>query len=256
MFEISANIEYMFTDAGASLEQRIEAAAHAGIGKVEMFAIDNRDPQSLAAALKDHDVVMWTVLNDPRTILADRSNHKQFVENFKRTSDFAAEIGCPNVVCGSGTGLPFIPRAASLDAAAEAIASVVKIAEEHDQTVLLEAVNARVDHPGVLFSATSDAWSVAQQVDSPRVKILYDLYHSVAEGESPTEVLPQIIERVGHLQIADYPGRGEPGSGEILWPEMLSLLQRVGYRGAIGVECHPRAAATISALEYIRILCR
>lgn len=255
MFEVSANIEYMFLDAGETLEQRIEAAARAGIRKVEMFTMDNRDARSLASALRDNGVTMWTALNDPRTILADRNNHPTFIENFKRTSAFAAELGCPNVVCGSGTGLPFIPRGPSLQAAADAIASVVDIAAEHGQTVLLEAVNARVDHPGVLFSATSDAMRVAEQVDSPRVKVLYDLYHSVAEGESPASVFPQIVDRVGHVQVADFPGRGEPGSGELDWASLLAMLEAAGYRGAIGVECHPTAASTESALTHFRALC-
>jgi len=254
MFELSTNIEYMFLDAGVELEQRIEAAAKIGIRKVEMFSPENRNAKSLSIALRDNNVMMWTVLNDPRTILADARNHPQFVDNFKRTAQFAAELGCPHVVCGSGTGLPFIPREPSLQAAADAIASVVDIAADHDLVILLEAVNARVDHPGVLFSATSDSYAVAQRVNSPQVKILYDLYHSVAEGESPLAVFPEVVDRVGHVQLADFPRRGEPGSGGLDWASLLRAIGQAGYDGVIGVECHPTVSSTTNALERIRSL--
>lgn len=252
MFELSANIEYMFTEAGESLESRIAAAAEAGISKVEMFTLDQRDAASIAKCLKEHSVEMWSLVNNPRTILADRNNHPSFLDDFRRSAEFAVAIGCENIVCGSGTGLPFIPRKPSLDAVCEAVASAAEIAKEYQLTVLLEAVNARVDHPGVLFSNTSDAFYVVEQVNSPNVKVLYDLYHSVAEGESPDQVLPSIIHRIGHVQIADFPGRGEPGSGDLDWPAQLQLLRENGYDGVIGVECHPTLPKTSEALAYIK----
>jgi hydroxypyruvate isomerase len=60
---------------------------------------------------------------------------------------------------------------------------------------------------------------------------------------------------LGHVQIADAPGRGEPGSGKIDWPASLRLLREAGYTGTIGVECHPTKSPTAAALEYIRKLC-
>ena len=223
MFELSANIEYMFTEAGETLEQRIAAAANAGIHKVEMFTLDNRNAVSIATALKDHGVQLYTMVNDPRTILANPENHQTFLDNFRKSAEFAVACGCPHVVCGSGTGLPFIKRQKSLENAASAISRAADIAEELNVNILLEAVNARVDHPGVLFSATEDSYSVANLVNSPRVKILYDLYHSIAEGEDTAEV--------------------------------IQLLAQNGYTGVIGIECVPTKPSTAEAIKYIQSLC-
>ena len=92
-------------------------------------------------------------------------------------------------------------------------------------------------------------------MDSPRVKVLYDLYHSVAEGEDTREALGKIAGAIGHVQVADLPGRGEPGSGQIDWNDKLTQLRENGYAGVIGVECHPTKASTADALEYFVTLC-
>jgi len=255
MFEVSANIEYMFHEAGERLEKRIEAAAAAGIRKVEMFSIDNRDIGALKGALDGSGVRLWTVLTDPRTMLVDPKTHDHFLGLFRRTAEVAVQLGCPNVVCGSGMGVPYLKRQDSLRIVSGAFARAADIAAELGVTILLEAVNTRVDHPGVLFSRTEDSFGVARQVNSPRVKVLYDIYHSVAEGEDTGTVLNEIAARIGHVQVADFPGRGEPGSGKIDWDEKLSQLRDNGYAGVIGVECHPTTSSTADALRYFVARC-
>ena len=256
MFEVSANIEYMFHEAGKSLEKRVEAAAAAGLRKVEMFTTDGRDVASLRSALSGNGVQLWTVLTDPRTMLVDEKTHDHFLNLFRQTAENALQLGCPHVVCGSGMGVPYLKRQDSLRIVSAAFARAAEVAAELGVTILLEAVNTRVDHPGVLFSRTEDSYGVARQVNSPRVKVLYDLYHSVAEGEDTQAVLSQIAGVIGHVQVADFPGRGEPGSGRIDWNEKLAQLRDSGYAGVIGVECHPTRPSTADALKYFVALSR
>jgi hydroxypyruvate isomerase len=256
MFEVSANIEYMFREAGEDLARRVEAAASAGIRKVEMFTTDGRDLGSLQSALEGNGVQLWTVLTDPRTMLVDEKTHDHFLGLFRRTAENALQLGCPHVVCGSGMGVPYLKRQDSLRIVSAAFARAAEIAAELGVTILLEAVNTRVDHPGVLFSRTEDSYGVARQVDSPRVKVLYDLYHSIAEGEDSGAVLSQISGAIGHVQVADFPGRGAPGSGQIDWNEKLAQLRSCGYAGPIGVECHITQSSTAEALGYFLALSR
>ncbi len=256
MYELSANIEYMFHDAGESLEKRIAAAAGAGIRKVEMFTTDGRDVASLRSALDSNGVQMWTVLTDPRTMLVDQKTHDHFLGLFRRTAENALQLGCPHVVCGSGMGVPYLKRQDSLRIVSAAFARAAEIAAELGVTILLEAVNTRVDHPGVLFSRTEDSSNVVRHVNSPRVKVLYDLYHSVAEGEDTEAVLKQIADEIVHVQVADFPGRGEPGSGKIDWNDKLRQLRDRGYAGVIGVECHPTRPSTADALKDFVGLCQ
>lgn len=253
-FELSVNLEYMFHEAGDRLEDRIAAAAQAGFAKVEMFTTAGRDVPSLARALADNGAEMLTMLVDPRTRLIDPETHAGFRDLFHQAALDAAALGCRRLVVGSGPGAPYMKRAVQLRIVADAVAGVVPIAKEHDLTIILEAVNTRVDHPGVLFSQTVDAVDVINHVGSPRVRLLYDMYHSIAEGEDVQQMLMQHGRLIEHVQIADVPGRGEPGSGSVDWPAMLELLRNAGYSGAIGIECSPTRTSTADALAYIRTL--
>jgi hydroxypyruvate isomerase len=254
-FDLSVNLEYGFTEAGDRLEDRIAAAAAAGFRKVEIFTMAGRDVASVRAALDAHGVELWSMVNDPRTRIIDPQTHDEFRANVRQSAENAVALGCKRVVIASGPAVPFLKRAVQLQTVADAVASVVPIAEEHDLTLILEAVNTRVDHPGVLFAMTEDCVKVAQIVDSPRVRLLYDMYHSIVEGEDPEVVLPPVMHLVDHVQIADAPGRGEPGSGAIDWPSQLAMLARLGYSGTIGVECYPTRQPTGEALAYIQELC-
>lgn len=255
MFELSVNLEYLFQEAGEAIEDRVAAAAAAGFRYVEIFSTANRDIGAIAKSLADNDVTLWTVVTDPRTMLVDPDTHETFRKLFRQTAESAKSMGCTHVVVGSGLAVPYQKRPQQIETVAKAVSSVVPIAEELDVTIFLEAVNTRHDHPGVLFSKTEDSVGVARIVDSPRVRILYDMYHSIVEGEEPADILPAIIDLVEHVQIADVPGRGEPGSATVEWPARLQLLEKVGYSGLLGVECQATRTPTADALKYIQELC-
>jgi hydroxypyruvate isomerase len=250
---LSVNLEYMFQEAGDDLAARVRAAADAGFTKAEIFWTHDKDLESLGAALEDTGVRLWTVLVDPRTTrLVLKESHDGFLEDVRRTVADAVRLGCPYVVVGSGPAVPYLKRPVQLGIMTEAVARAADIAADADVTLLVEAVNTRMDHPGVLTSQTSDSSSVVRGVSSPHVRLLYDLYHSVMEGEDPQVVLPEVVDIVGHVQVADAPGRGEPGSGSIDWPGAFALFDRLDYSGAVGIECYPTLPSTAEALAYIR----
>lgn len=253
-FELSVNLEYMFHEAGDRLEDRMAAAAAAGFRHVEMFTTANRDVPSLKAALAETGCQLFATVTDPRIQLVMADQHERFREMFTQAAAEAAELGAKRIVVPSGSAVPYMKRPVQLDIVAKAVASIVPIAEAHGLTIILEPVNTRVDHPGVLFGMTEDAVAVIEVIASPRVRLLYDLYHSITEREDPAIVLPRVAHLVEHIQIADAPGRGEPGSGQIDWPAMLALIESVGYAGLLGLECSPTGTDTGQALAHFRAL--
>ena len=84
-------------------------------------------------------------------------------------------------------------------------------------------------------------------------KVLYDIYHSVVEGEDPAQQLKENSDVIGYIQLADAPGRGEPGSGKIEWASVLGAVDASGYAGVVGLEYYPTKETTAS-LTYLRSL--
>lgn len=253
-YELSVNLEYGFTEAGEKIEDRIAAAAAAGFSKVELFLLKGRDLPAIKEALDAHGVQLVSTVADYVTQLVDPATHDGFCDTFREAAEAATFLGCRNVVVTSGRGVPWIKRPAQLAIFADALKKLLPIAEELDVTILLESANTRHDHPGVLCSTTQDSVVVADMVDSPRVRVLYDLYHSVVEGEEPEAALRAAMHQVVHIQVADAPGRGEPGSGKIDWPATLAMFEQLGYRGTLGLELQPQQPSA-QAFSYIQGLC-
>lgn len=254
-YELSVNLEYGFTEAGDRVEDRIAAAAAAGFTKVELFLLKGRDLGAIKAALDANRVQLVSTVADYVTQLVDPATHDGFCETFREAAAAAKSLGCSNVVVTSGRGVPWLKRPVQLSIFADALRKIIPIAEELDVTILLESANTRHDHPGVLCSTTEDSVVVADMVGSPRVKVLYDLYHSVVEGEDPESALKAAMHQVVHVQVADAPGRGEPGTGKIDWPATLAMFERVGYHGTIGLELQPQQPSA-QAFTYVQDLCR
>lgn len=254
-YELSVNLEYGFTEAGETIEARVAAAAAAGFRKVEIFLTKGRDLAAIKRALDDHGVQLISTVADYVTQLVDPATHEGFCDTFRQAAEDALFLGCPNVVVTSGRGVPWMKRPAQHRIFADALERLVPIAEQLDATILLESANTRFDHPGVLCCTTKDSADVAEMINSPRVRMIYDLYHSIVEGEDPAAVLPGVIHLIDHVQIADAPGRGEPGTGTIDWPAQIALLKKLGYQGAIGLELLPTRTPTADALAYIMELC-
>lgn len=255
-FELSVNLEYAFREAGEAIEDRVRAAAAAGFRKVEIFLTKGRDLPAIRAALDETGTELLTTVADYATQLVDPATHEGFRAIFRRAAEEARFLGCRNVVVTSGRGVPWLRRPAQHRIFADALELLVPIAEALDVTILLESANTRYDHPGVLCSTTQDSVDVAELVGSPRVRLIYDLYQSIMEGEDPAVVLPRAIHLVDHIQIGDAPGRGEPGSGTIDWPGQLALFERLGYTGAIGLELTPTVTPSGEAFAFIHQLCR
>lgn len=254
-YELSVNLEYAFQEAGERIEDRIRASAAAGFGKVEIFLTKGRDLKAIRRALDETGVQLITTVADYATQLVDPETHDGFCAIFRQAAQDAQLLGCRNVVVTSGRGVPWLRRPVQHRIFADALERLAPIADELDVVILLESANTRHDHPGVLCSATQDSVDVAEMVNSPRVRLIYDLYQSIVEGEDPVHVLPRAMHLVDHVQVADVPGRGEPGSGTIDWPAQLALLRSLGYEGAIGLELTPTRTPSGEALAYIQRLC-
>lgn len=250
-YRLSANVEILFTEAG-DIPARIRAAAAAGFDAVELWTTLDRDVQAIRNAADDSGVEITSMTAEPRTNLTfPWSTFEEYFDGLAKGVENARILGCPRIVLSSGTGFGGSKRAGQLDRLADIFTDAVDRTAGSDVKLILEPVNTRVDHPGTLVDRTGEAVHIARAVNSPRFGILYDFYHSVVEGEDPAAELAAAGNLVDYVQIADAPGRGEPGTGSIDWPAAFTVLRNSGYDGPIGLEYFPTVETALS-VDYIR----
>jgi hydroxypyruvate isomerase len=258
MYELAPNIELLFTEAG-DYHDRVRAAAAAGFTAVEMWGptgVDApatpKDLPALKAALQETGTRLTAQLSEPRTqFMIPPWDHSEFYRKLDEGVAIAHDLGTPRIVVGSGTGFGGWKRQVQLDKLIEIYRAAVAQIDGSGITLVLEPVNVRVDHPGSLLDRTAEAVYVARGVDSPSFGVLYDIYHSAVEGEDMAVELDNAGDLVKYVQLADAPGRGEPGTGALDWPERLRILRASGYDGPIGLEYYPTTESAAS-VAHIR----
>lgn len=253
MLTYAPNIELLYTQH-TDYADRIRAAAADGFTSVEMWMTSTQDLSALSAAAKEVGVRFSSVLAEPRfTFTMPGVDLKVFFDGLRESIARAKVLGAPRVVLGSGMGFPGKKRPVQLDELIKVFKDAAVIAEAEGIELVLEPVNTRVDHPGALLDRTEEAIYIANGVGSPNFKILYDIYHSSVEGEDVVAMLRNHSNLIGYIQLADCPGRGEPGTGKIDWQPILTAVKSSGYTEVIGLEYYPTKDTTES-LTYIRSL--
>jgi len=260
MYQLAPNIELLFTEAG-DYHDRVRAAAAAGFDAVEMWGptgVDApatpKDLSALKAALEETAVQLTAQLAEPRTqFMIPPWDHSEFFRKLDEGVAIAQDLGCPRIVVGSGTGFGGWKRQVQLDKLIEIYRKAIAQIEGSGVTLVLEPVNVRVDHPGSLLDRTAEAVYVARGVDSPQFGVLYDIYHSAVEGEDMEVELANAGDLVKYVQLADAPGRGEPGTGDLDWAERFRLLRGSGYDGPVGLEYYPTTASEASVAYVVEI---
>ena len=167
-----------------------------------------------------------------------------------RPLDYATALDCKLIHCMAGLK----PRGVNEEKMREAYIGNLRFAGKEmakkNITLLIEAINWR-DIPGFYLNTSSQAFDIMHYADVPNLKFQYDIYHmQIMEGDlAPT--MEKNLAQIGHMQLADTPGRHEPGTGEINYPFLFQHIDRIGYQGWIGCEYRP-AAATEAGLGWLR----
>ncbi len=169
---------------------------------------------------------------------------------FRAAADLAVRTGAANVNVLVGRGVADVPRDDQLTEAAAALAECAALAAEHRLTILIEPINVH-DVPGYLVPTVADAIRLLAAVGSDRVRLLFDAYHVARAGGDPSAEFAACAPLVAHVQYADCPGRGAPGTGTIDLRTFIAALEDAGYSGAVGLE-FDAGGRTGEQLEFLR----
>ncbi len=176
--------------------------------------------------------------------LADEAGAAELLRTAEQSVGVAHRLGVPRLnLHGTGLGpdgLPVRPcprpSGAMWLAARHTLDRLAELGEREGVTFVLENLNAPVDHPGVPFGRAEDCLALVQAVDRPGLRLMLDLYHAQIGEGNLIELLRRALPFIGEIQVADVPGRCEPGTGEINYPAIARALRHLGYRGTVGLE--------------------
>ena len=252
--KLSACIEdkYMFGEM-PTIESRIEAAKAAGLGMVEFHLWGELDMDSIERALKHSGVELGSLVINPRCGCVDLAREAFFLEAMRSSLSMLARLKARGLVVAGGPALAGASDSAQHASMVKLLKLAAPIAEEKGIKIWLEPLNNRIDHPGMFMNTAAEGLDIVEEVSSPAVRLLYDVYHSTVMGESWSEVLHRAA-LIGHVQIADTNGRHEPGTGTIDWSEFMPALKATGYQGDIGLEYRPMADTLSSVAQTRRLL--
>lgn len=233
---------------------RVAAAADAGFRLAEIWHWSNWDVRALARATLEHGVAITQIGGwdfEPR--LDELGNRDAFRAGMSAAIETAHTLGAGLINVNGPYLRPGEERSEVVSRVADALGSVVELAESADVALMLEPMNLRVDHPGYSLPTSTDVIEVCRSVGSEALGVNWDLYHlQISEGDL-TGHLDEGIDHVKYVQVADHPGRHEPGTGEIDYAFVLDHLAGLGYEGPIGLECTPQVDPGL-ALSRLRHL--
>jgi hydroxypyruvate isomerase len=254
VIRLAANLSTLFTEL--PFLDRFAAAAQAGFSAVECQFPYEAEPDAIATRLHAHQL-QWVLFNAPpgnageRGISSLPGREREFDASIELAARYADAGACRMVHVMAGLLPAGVDRARHLDCYVAAIGRAADRLAAAGVTVMIEPINTRVDVPGYLLDSTALAEQCIARAARPNIRLQYDVYHMQIMQGDLLRSIEHLLPGIGHIQIADNPGRHEPGSGEIAFERLLPGIDALGYQGYIGCEYLP-AAGTMAGLGWAR----
>lgn len=240
----------------------IERAAQAGADGVEFFDWESEDIDALTRAAEDSNIELFGTLaagagsnidDHESAALVRPANHDVAVNDIERSLETAATLSCSTLIVTVGPEQPELDRQTQRKAIIDVLQAVAPTAERLEVTIVVEPLNVVVDHPGYFLTTSSEGAEIIEAVDSPNVKLLFDIYHQQITEGNIIQTLREHIDSVGHIHIADVPGRHEPGTGELNYGNVLRALAETTYEGNVSAEFVPESDPADAVSSVIEI---
>jgi hydroxypyruvate isomerase len=258
----SVCIEMIFTEY--PFLERIEKAAEAGFDAVEFWNWDNKDLPAIKAAVDRAGLAIASFQSNLGGTLIHPDHRERFVAGIKKSLGKAREMGAPCLFLLSDElgddrsvrfQFPGLNEEEKVQSVLDGLKMIAPLAEEAGVTLVLEPLNIHVDHPGYFLNRSSVGFDLVRAVDSPRIRLLYDIYHMQVMEGNIIHTLTSNLDVIGHVHVADVPGRHEPGTGELNYANIFKALRDAGYERYVGFEFEPTVAserATAASLALLK----
>jgi len=235
--QLSVCVEMIFTHQ--PFLKRIDSVAQAGLSAFEFWDWPTKDVDQINERRQRHNLDVAAFIMEPRGSLVHVNSPAELEDGVARSLVTAQMLDCRNLIVLVGRQVSQVSRQAQHDNIVRGLKQVAPLAEEAGVTLLIEPLNVIVDHAGFYLSSSQEAFEIVQEVGSPNVKVLFDIYHQqISEGNLIAN-LTEHLDLIGYLHAADVPGRHEPGTGEINYANLLWQISQADYEGFLGLEYRP-----------------
>lgn len=231
-----------------SFEEKLQIAAKSGIQSVELVAEHAKltDPQldEMKKMIRSYNLTADTIIGQPEwkgrpVSMVDPAQRVNFLKDIERAIVFSQKLEVPQIILMSGDAIPGKTYAEQFASLLEGCKRAGELAAKANVTLIVEPLNARVNHKGFFLTNNQEGLRLMKETDNPHVKLLFDIYHEQVQVGDVTRTLREAMPYVAVFHVADNPGRNDPGTGEINYPNIYKSIQKAGYTGYICMEYMP-----------------
>lgn len=241
-FRLSVRVEALFR--GMSLPETMEKVAEAGYQGFEFGNWRAQDPVEITRlknklGLDCACLVGNRAVNPKGMTLVDPADRDAFLDEIRASVEAAKRFETTRLVTLTGNELPGVSRQAQHNSIVEGLKRGHDVVSPHGVTLIVEPLNTLVDHAGYYLNHTAEAFEIMREVSSPYVKILFDIYHVQIMDGNLIAAIRANIASIGHFHVGDVPGRHEPGTGEIDYPNVFRAIRDTGFKDFVAMEYVP-----------------
>lgn len=236
----------VFSDTNKLLEG-MELARKTGLKAVEFWDWFGRDWEALLAKKEEYGLEVTAICSKDRNNLDDPAQREKAVAGLKETIEVAKKFHCPNIIVTAGEKAD-VDRTAARESIVAGLKAMAPYAEEAGITLVLEPIS------GGYFRDSAEPFAILDEVGSPNVKLLYDIFHyQIMEGNI-VETIRANIDKIGHFHAACVPGRNEITKGELDYRFIFREIEKAGYKGYVGMEYLPVMDKEESVRDFMNLM--
>lgn len=257
--KFSVSLQFMWTEL--PFAERVRRAASHGFDRVDLWDWRDVDIDLLSETCRTEGVALGSFFGHRQSGLADPSQRDRMLEELSASVEVARRVGASQLHTfsdGIGPGgvirkPPPLPREARYQSCVEGLEEAVGLVEGTGITLVVEAIN-NIYVPGYFWDEVGITVALCRAVDHPRVRLAFDCYHQQLSGGRLTDHLREALPWMARFDVADVPGRGQPGTGEINFAHLRRVLESEGYEGLVSFEVDPVAGESDVAAGACREL--
>lgn len=237
MLKLSVCAEMIFKEK--DFLNRVDAIARAGFSAFEFWGWRSKDIQGLIERKKKYNLTISSICIDPSCAIVNPREKETFLKSVTESIEVAHKLGTSILIVTTGNEITDVARRKQHQSIVNSLKAAASLVEREEITIVVEPLNILVNHKGYYLSTSAEGFEIIKEVNSPRIKLLFDIYHQQVTEGNLIQNITENINLIGHFHAADVPGRHELGTGEINYCNVIQRIKETEYQGYIGLEFSP-----------------